>query len=98
MDQKKTVIFMSGTDDTLINHKHSQKLFEAFRGEHKKIYMFPGGHNNKRPRETMVEIFQIIEERVSSHRHQITEHIASQHIEMDARGSRRPGEETQATT
>lgn len=49
ISESKCIIFLSGNKDTLINHKHSQELFDTFKGINKKIYIFDGNHNTRRP-------------------------------------------------
>ena len=40
------VIFLHGSDDTLIPPSHSRKLFEAYRGKKKMIFVEKGSHND----------------------------------------------------
>lgn len=49
IDCNSLVIFMSGDKDTLIHHRNSKKLYDAFPGKNKKIEIFEGTHNTKRP-------------------------------------------------
>lgn len=53
---------MSGDKDTLIHHRNSKKLFDAFPGSNKKIEIFEGTHNTKRPEDVMKRVMEYIVE------------------------------------
>ena len=48
MDPSKAIIFLVASEDSLIKGSHSQRLFDAFRGQQKRIITFAGNHNSKR--------------------------------------------------
>lgn len=48
-------MFLVAKGDTLISPSHSQKLYNLYRGS-KRILMFEGTHNSRRPREINLEI------------------------------------------
>lgn len=55
-DKNKSILFMSGDKDEMINKKHSERLFEKFMGD-KKLLIFEGNHNSERTQKTYEEVF-----------------------------------------
>lgn len=69
LDTKKAVeelspdsclVFLSGDKDTLIHHRHAEELYGTFRGADKKLVIFAGSHNTKRPPEVLVEVMEYV--------------------------------------
>ena len=50
------VIFIHAEDDTFVKYKHSEKLFENYAGNIKKLKGVSGGHNGSRPRILLEEV------------------------------------------
>jgi len=48
MNPTQTVIFLAARNDELVNPKHTEKLYNAFRGAKKALIMVDGGHNSYR--------------------------------------------------
>lgn len=48
MPNHVSILFLSATDDTLIDKYHPTVLYNTFDG-HKKIHYFKGNHNSRRP-------------------------------------------------
>lgn len=52
---KPSALFLVAKSDTLISPSHSQKLYDMYKGS-KRILIFEGTHNSRRPREVNLEI------------------------------------------
>lgn len=61
MNPSHTLIFITGSEDELVHHHNSEKLFELFKGKKKYLEVVPGNHNSKRPDDTVRKIMAIIE-------------------------------------
>ena len=67
MPPTKCLIFIIGDEDALIDHQHSVKLYENFQGKNKYLELVKGGHNSKRPDETVQKIMTLIEKHSNNH-------------------------------
>jgi fermentation-respiration switch protein FrsA (DUF1100 family) len=52
--KKRSILFLSGTEDALIDSKHARQLYERYEGP-KKLLLFEGDHNSLRPPGVIVE-------------------------------------------
>lgn len=48
MNPNQIVIFIAGRDDSLVNPRHTERLYEAFPGSKKALVMVDGDHNCRR--------------------------------------------------
>ena len=52
-------LFLTSKNDTLINHKHTEKIFEKYKGA-KKLEYIEGDHNEARKSETISNIINFL--------------------------------------
>ncbi len=52
-------LFLTSLSDTLINHKHTEKIFEKYKGA-KKLEYIEGDHNEARKNETINSIINFL--------------------------------------
>jgi GMP synthase-like glutamine amidotransferase len=61
MNTNKSIIFLSGNNDSIVDKAHSETLYRKFNG-HKELLIFEGTHNSQRSDYVLRQCFKFIEE------------------------------------
>jgi hypothetical protein len=58
----------------MVSKKHSERLYEKFKGE-KKLLLFKGNHNSERPKDILTQVFNWIDAQILRQREASSKNI-----------------------